>query len=111
VRVLINPLYLEKSKTTVAGIPGGENKLEGCLSIPGIWGIVTRHEWVKVRYINESGKTEETAFADFEAIIVQHEMDHLDGILFTRRVVEQKGKLYKTAVDVGGKEVLEPLEL
>lgn len=71
------------------------SKLEGCLSIPKIWGQVNREKKVYIRYQNIKGKWLKGQFDGFEAVIIQHELDHLDGILFTQRVLEQKGKLYK----------------
>lgn len=69
-------------------------KLEGCLSIPQIWGEVMRETTIKLRYQNLKGTREEKIFSGFPAVIIQHEMDHLNGILFTQRVLEQKGQLY-----------------
>ena len=109
IRVFINPQFSAKSKTLVKGLP--DNKLEGCLSVPKVWGVVTRHTWIKLSYLNEAGETQTEKFTGFAAIIIQHEMDHLDGILFTWRVLEQKGQLYKPGIDENGKEILEPLEI
>lgn len=111
IRTFINPVIVEKSKQLVKGIPGSDNRLEGCLSIPKVWGMVKRHLWIKLTFLDVDGISHEEKFSDFEAIIVQHEIDHLDGILFTRRVVEQKGRLYKPGIDDDGKEFLEPLEI
>ncbi len=59
---------------------------EGCLSVPGVWGMVKRHRGVKVKALDEIGK-EVTVEADgLEAVIFQHEIDHLDGVLFIDRV-------------------------
>lgn len=109
IKIYINPRYLEKSKEMVEGI--GKGRLEGCLSVPSIWGAVQRHKEVKLSFVDESGNRKQTSFKGFAAIIVQHEMDHLEGVLFTRRVIEQKRTLYKPALDENGKEVLEPLEI
>jgi len=111
IRVFINPRYMFKSKRIVHGIPGSENRLEGCLSIPHVWGNVKRHQSITLSFMNENDRPQEEKFSGFEAVIIQHEMDHLDGILFPRRVIEQKGRLYKPGVDDEGKEVLEPLEI
>lgn len=56
---------------------------EGCLSIPGYKGEVERPAEVKVRYINETGDVQEMTASGLLAACVQHEIDHLDGILFT----------------------------
>ncbi|OGK39138.1 peptide deformylase [Candidatus Roizmanbacteria bacterium RIFCSPHIGHO2_12_FULL_44_10] len=72
-----------------------KEKLEGCLSIPNIWGRVNRTKRVKLRYSDLDGKTHEDWFRSFHAIIIQHEMDHLSGVVFTQRVLEQGNKMYK----------------
>ncbi len=110
-RAFINPKIIKTGKTTIAGIPGKEHKLEGCLSIPKVWGLVRRFKSVTISFQDETGQKHIETFSGFPAIIVQHEMDHLEGILFSRRVVEQKGQLYKTGTDAEGKEVLEPIDL
>jgi peptide deformylase len=61
---------------------------EGCLSLPGIWGMVPRHKSVMVRFQNLKGSTQTLEFHDFNARIIQHEMDHLDGILFIDRATQ-----------------------
>jgi len=70
-------------------------KLEGCLSIPRIWGPVKRSDRVFLKYQDLTGKEFVKWFSGFEAIIIQHEMDHLNGVVFTQRSVEQKGQLYR----------------
>jgi peptide deformylase len=59
---------------------------EGCLSIPGIRGLVPRYEWVTVQYIDRKGKLKYQKLVDFVARIFQHESDHLNGIVFLDRV-------------------------
>lgn len=70
-------------------------KLEGCLSVPRIWGPVDRDAEVLVEYLDLNGKKQSKWFSGLKAVIVQHETDHLNGILFTQRVLEQKGRLYE----------------
>lgn len=70
-------------------------KLEGCLSIPRIWGPVKRSYKILVRYQNLSGKNEEKWFSGLNAVIIQHEMDHLKGVLFTERALQQNQPLYQ----------------
>ena len=77
--VMINPQILEFSETTCLGE-------EGCLSVPDERGIVARAEMVKVRYFTLEGEQIETVFHGFPARIVQHEIDHLDGVLFVERL-------------------------
>lgn len=86
-------------------------KLEGCLSLKDIWGTVLRSPRVKLSYTDERGKKITKEFKDFMATIVQHEYDHLNGILFPKRVLEQKGKLYKSEKDEKNEDVFEELSL
>jgi peptide deformylase len=59
---------------------------EACLSIPGLYGDVPRHMAIRVRALDRSGRRIEFDAEGFEARVIQHEMDHLDGVLFTDRV-------------------------
>ena len=111
IRVFINPEILTLSKKTTEGVPERENKLEGCLSIPNVWGKVKRSYSLTLRYQDETGQTHKEKFSGFLATIIQHETDHLNGMLFTHRVLEQKGKFYQATKDENGKEVLEELEI
>ncbi len=76
--VLVNPEILESS--------GREMGLEGCLSLPGISGEVARAKKIKVRYQNRNGEWHEMQARDFFARVIQHEMDHLEGVLLIDRV-------------------------
>ena len=59
---------------------------EGCLSIPGIRGLVPRYQAIEVEYTNRNGQVQRQELADFVARILQHELDHLDGIVFVDRL-------------------------
>lgn len=72
--VLINPEIVWKSKET-------ETQEEGCLSLPKLQVKVTRPVSITVKYLNEQGILEERKLSDFSARTVQHEMDHLKGVL------------------------------
>lgn len=118
IRAFINPEIIKRSEELTDGLPAGEagvperdNKLEGCLSIPKIWGKVKRAAHVKLRYQDQRGVIHEEEFSGFLATIIQHETDHLNGILFTQRVLEQKGTLYQAAKDKEGKEILEEISI
>lgn len=111
IRVFINPEIIQRSETLTEGVPDRNNKLEGCLSIDGIWGKVKRAATISLHYQDETGAVHEEAYSGFMATIIQHETDHTNGILFTQRVLEQKGKLYQTGNDEEGKEVLEEILL
>lgn len=99
--VFINPKILETkargpaSPATTKKDDEEDVKLEGCLSIPKIWGPVTRNAKVLLEYQDLTGEKHTEWFSGFKAVIIQHETDHLNGILFTERVLEQKNKLYE----------------
>ncbi|MGA7932471.1 MAG: peptide deformylase [Kovacikia sp.] len=76
---MINPCILSQSSETVKG-------WEGCLSIPGIRGLVPRYQTIEVEYSGRDGKQYQQQLTDFVARIFQHELDHLDGIVFLDRV-------------------------
>ncbi len=88
-----------------------ETQLEGCLSLKDIWGEVKRAPKVKLTWLNEKGEKHEDIFGGFFATILQHEYDHLQGVLFPKRVLEQKGKLYKLKRGKDGKEVFEEIKI
>lgn len=78
-KFFINPKILRASEETVS-------HQEGCLSLPGLWGDVVRPAEVTVAYMDRDGQLVEEAVTGLEAVCVQHEIDHLDGILFTQRM-------------------------
>jgi peptide deformylase len=80
---------------------------EACLSIPELYGDVLRHTAIKVAAIDASGRRVEIEAVGFEARVFQHEIDHLDGILFTDRVTGPD-KLYFLEEDESGELVRVP---
>jgi len=76
---LVNPEIVERSKETQTGP-------EGCLSIPGYWADVERSMKVRVRALDKSGKRFTTTAEGFLARAFQHELDHLDGVLYIDRL-------------------------
>ena len=72
-----------------------KTKLEGCLSIPKIWGHINRANKVYLEFQDLKGKTHKKWFSRFKSLIIQHEVDHLKGILFTQRALEQNNQLYE----------------
>ena len=76
---MINPQIVDRSGDLVSG-------WEGCLSVPGIRGLVLRDRAIEVKYLNRYGESVHQELTDFVARIFQHELDHLDGILFPDRV-------------------------
>ncbi|MEM7481898.1 MAG: peptide deformylase [Acidobacteriota bacterium] len=79
VRVAINPLMTAE---------GGElvDDWEGCLSIPGLRGLVPRYPAVRLQALDRDGEAFDEVFEGFSARIVQHENDHLNGVLFLDRM-------------------------
>lgn len=71
---MVNPEITWRSKTT-------ETAEEGCLSLPGVWVPVPRSTSIVVRYQTARGDTKELRLTDMDARVVQHETDHLDGVL------------------------------
>lgn len=63
-----------------------ESDWEGCLSLPGLRGLVRRHRRIRYRGIDASGQRIERTVAGFHARVVQHECDHLNGILYPMRM-------------------------
>lgn len=88
-----------------------KTKLEGCLSLVNIWGVVKRVPSIDVTYLDEQGKKHKRVFTGFMATIIQHEVDHLNGVLFPKRVLEQNGKLYKSVKNEKDQTVFEEIEL
>lgn len=77
--IMINPKIISKSKET-------DIDWESCLSIPNMYGKVKRHSSIKVIFLDENGKEHKIKASNFFARVIQHEIDHLDGILFTEKL-------------------------
>ncbi|PEQ93756.1 peptide deformylase [Bacillus sp. AFS006103] len=75
---MINPVIIETS--------GEQSGPEGCLSFPGLFGEVTRPNFVKINAFDRKGRKYTLEADEFLARAIQHEIDHLDGILFTTKV-------------------------
>ena len=81
--VMINPEIVARSEELVAG-------WEGCLSIPGLRGLIPRARSIRVRYETLDGATVDREFADFVARVIQHEDDHLHGLVFLDRLASPR---------------------
>ncbi|MDO8576766.1 MAG: peptide deformylase [Candidatus Daviesbacteria bacterium] len=102
---VINPKIIFMGKRT-------KLYFEGCLSIPNIWGEVRRATGIKVNYQDNTGKIVSVPLKGVLAWIFQHEIDHLNGILFSDRVLEQKGKFYKfTGKDETGADIFQEVTI
>ncbi|MEM7556159.1 MAG: peptide deformylase [Cyanobacteria bacterium P01_A01_bin.84] len=76
---MINPVIVNHSNDMVDG-------WEGCLSVPGVRGLVPRYKVIEIKYTDRNGQLKQLQLVDFVARIFQHEYDHLEGILFVDRV-------------------------
>ena len=81
--ILINPTIKVIDKTI-------DEAWEGCLSLPGLRGVVPRYRQIKYSGFDAHGKAFEVEASDFHARVVQHECDHLDGILYPQRMKDFK---------------------
>ncbi len=86
-KVFINPVLTGNSGTTTYE--------EGCLSVPGVYEEVKRYQAVHVKYQNLKGEFEEMEADDMLSICIQHENDHLEGIVFIERLSNLKKNFYK----------------
>ena len=136
VEVFINPQILKVSGDSFKD-KEERKTAEGCLSLKDIYGDVSRGMKVKIKYqtvnldklrIQKSGvpsttniygasriqnliEEREKIYTGLEARIMQHEVDHLQGTLFTARVLEQQGRLYHVERDEKGREHFVPVEI
>jgi len=109
--VFINPVIKSFSKKRLSQVlPKKKLFFEGCLSVPKIYGFVDRPYQIVIEWQTPEGKTKKAKFCHREAICLQHEFDHLDGILFVQRVLEQDGKLFQLKKQ-DDKEEFEEIEL
>jgi peptide deformylase len=77
--VLINPVLTPLDDEM-------EDGWEGCLSVPGMRGVVPRYKHLRYTGVDADGQPLDRSVSDFHARVVQHEVDHLDGILYPRRI-------------------------
>ncbi|MBE0595972.1 MAG: peptide deformylase, partial [Desulfuromonadales bacterium] len=85
--VLVNPQILQRE--------GELSFREGCMSVPDYTGNVTRAECVVVQFLDRQGKERVIRACGFEAVAIQHELDHLDGLLFLDRVSSLKTDVFR----------------
>ena len=90
--VMINPTWRNISEEI-------ESEFEGCLSVPSIRGKVERYTKIEVTYYNEKGERVIKQVKGFTARDIQHECDHLDGIVFLERVKDHNGFATKEMID------------
>lgn len=111
IQAFINPKIVKIEDGKVGKAKGKTKKLEGCLSLKDIWGEVERAKAIELDYLDIEGKPHHKKFTGFIATIIQHEVDHLNGILFPKRVLEQKGTLYESKKNSKGEDIFEELTI
>lgn len=94
--VFINAEIIERSGEVVP-------MTEGCLSIPRLHEEVNRESFIRINYYDENWIWHEDVFEGYKARIIQHEYDHLDGVLFTDKVSPIRKRLLKTKLAALGK--------
>ncbi len=99
---LVNPEIVEAGRD--------QRDFDGCLSLPGLYAETVRPHYLKVTGQDEWGKPAEWVFEDFDAVLVHHEIDHLEGILFIDRV-EKIEDMYRVRRDENGTLVRVPLKI
>ncbi len=80
-KIFINPQIISKSWSK-------DVMEEGCLSIPGVYGPVKRAKKIKIKYFDRQGKERIEGYKALSARVIQHEIDHLNGILFIDKLVK-----------------------
>ena len=81
--VMVNPEIVNASRKQVTGI-------EGCLSLPGYVGEVSRSQAIMVQFLDRRGKKQRMRLKGWPARIVQHEVDHLDGVMYTDKLTAEE---------------------
>jgi peptide deformylase len=79
--ILVNPVITWRSKSTV-------DKPEGCVNFTTVWGVATRHRAIRVQALDRSGNEIDLKLTGWPAVLVQHEVDHLNGHLFIDRLTD-----------------------
>jgi len=98
---LVNPIIIEAADAC--------KDFDGCLSFPGLYAQTIRPHYLRVTGLNENGQPLDRIFEGFDAVVVHHEIDHLDGILFIDRV-ECLEDLYRIRKTEGGELVRVPIQ-
>jgi hypothetical protein len=97
---LVNPVILEADQE--------RRDFDGCLSFPGLFGETIRPHSLRLSGLDEQGQPFERTFEGFDAVVIHHEVDHLDGVLFIDRI-ERMQDLYRLEKDPSGKSIRAPV--
>jgi len=101
-KVLVNPEIVEACDE--------RKNFDGCLSFPGLYGEIVRPHYLRVTGLDEEGQPVDRIFEGFNAVVVHHEIDHLDGVLFTDRI-ENLENLYTIHKNEAGEPVRTPISV
>lgn len=108
----INPEITHRSRQKFSQVLADKDRfMEGCLSIPGYFALVDRPFRVKLKWQNIKGKWQEKQFEGKQSAYVQHELDHLNGIIFVDRALKQGNRIFQLQKDKNGEEELVEVEL
>lgn len=99
VRKVINPVITELTDET-------QEYEEGCLSVPGIFRKVERVKKINIRYLNENGQEIDEDVEGFLPVVMQHENDHLNGVLFVERVSPMAKRMIAKKLQLLKKETM-----
>lgn len=94
VKIYLNPVILDQSEEKTLGGTPERPTLEGCLSIPWLYGPVSRSKKIKIQAIDEHGVEFVKTLSSFPARLAMHEYDHLEGVLFTDYTIKDNLPLY-----------------
>lgn len=92
-QTFINPKIIEKKGLML-------KDYEGCLSIPKINDLVPRPDMIRIKYLDENFDEHDEIYNGLEARVIQHEYDHLEGILFIDRLPKEKQLLIKVSLEI-----------
>jgi peptide deformylase len=98
-QALVNPIICQQGDH--------RREFDGCLSFPGLYGETVRPHYLSISWLNETGRPRTTEFHGFDAVLVHHEIDHLDGVLFIDRI-ERKEDLFRIGEDEFGHTIRLP---
>jgi peptide deformylase len=99
---LVNPRIVEAEDE--------RKDFDGCLSFPGLYGETVRPHYLRVIGLDENGRTLEKVFEGFNAVLVHHEIDHLNGVLFIDHI-ETIEDLYRVSIDEDGRVIRVPISV
>ncbi|MGD2026664.1 MAG: peptide deformylase [Anaerolineales bacterium] len=99
---LVNPQIMEAEDE--------RKDFDGCLSFPGLYGETVRPHYLRVIGLDENGRSLDQVFEGFNAVLVHHEIDHLDGVLFIDRI-EKIEDLYRVSIDEDGRVIRVPIPI